>query len=812
MKKFIICLCLGLLSIGSYAQQSESKGTIRGTLIDSNTNQKLAYATISIKLENVATMRSTLSKEDGSFVLEKIPNGKHQLSIISVGFKKVSKEIEISDAALSVNIGEIYLATQGNNLQEVQVTTDKPLVKQEVDRISYDVQSDPESKFQTALDMLRKVPLVSVDADDNIQVKGSANFKVLINGRPSSLVARSPKDVFKAMPASSIVKIEVITNPPAKYDAEGLAGIINIITTQKLESGYNGTIGTRYNFPWGPGINGSLTLKKNKFALSAYYGSGYQDIPSTNFNSSRIGVLQETKLLQNGTNKNMWMWQYMESEMSYEFDTLNLLTATIGTNPGYGNQKSTQTSSLYNSTGALDQYFVLVNDGHNDWNGLDLGVNFQHGFKKNKDQLLTLSYKYSPNYNSSDTKISSRDNVNFTFNPYNQRNESGTKEHTYQMDYVHPIHKKLDIEAGVKAITRNNFSDYAQENFDPNSNEFVYDSTNSNTFDYQQNVYSFYNSYNVKLDSWGVRLGVRVEKTTVDADFKTTATTVKQDYTNVIPSISVQRKFKNMNSLNLGYTQRIERPSIWELNPFVNQNNPRFISYGNPNLKAVLTNNFEVGFSTFKKGSINVGASYSFANNTVQNVTTLGADTISRDTYENVGKDRKLGFNANISYPFSKKLNVNFNAMLSYIWIEGTYNAQFFTNEGFQGNAYAFASYTLPKDFRFRINMGYYSPWILLQGQSNEYVYTSFSVSREFFDKKLTVNANISNPWKKYRDWTQDFNTAQFIQRSNYQNFYRSYGCSISYRFGKLDGGVKKNQRGISNDDVKGKSGGQQGG
>lgn len=811
MKKVIIMLLFGILSYQAKAQNPEAKGIIKGTVIDSTSKQKLSYATITLKLENQTNLRTALSKEDGSFIFEKVPNGKHQVSILNVGYKKISKDIEISDNNFNINIGEIYLPTQGNNLQEVQVTTDKALVKQEVDRISYDVQSDPESKFQTALDMLRKVPLISVDADDNIQVKGSGNFRVLINGRPSSLVARNPRDVFKAMPASSIVKIEVITNPPAKYDAEGLAGIINIITTKKLESGYNGSVSSRYNFPWGPGMSASLTLKKNKFAMSAYYGNGYQDIPETGFNSSRVGILQETTLLQNGTNKNFWFWQYVESEMSYEFDTLNLLTATIGTNPGYGNTKSIQSSTLYGSTGALDQYFILRNNGKNNWSGTDIGLNFQHGFKKNKDQLLTLSYKYSPSTNGNENNVSTAENINYNFYPYKQKNESGTNEQTYQMDYVHPV-KKLDIEAGVKAILRNNYSEYSQHNYDPFVNDFVYDSTNSNNFNYQQNVYSFYNSYNLKLEKWGIRAGIRVERTTVDADFETTATTVKQDYSNVIPSISIQRKFKDMSSLNLGYTQRIERPSIWELNPFINQTNPRFISYGNPNLEAVLTNNFEVGYSTFKKGSINVGASYSFANNTIQNVSSLGADTISRDTYENIGKDRKLGFNANISYPFSKKLNVNVNALLSYIWIEGTYNSQFFTNEGFQGNAFAFASYTLPKDFRTRVNVGYYSPWIQLQGQSNEFVYSSFSVSKDFLDKKLTLTAQISNPWKKYRDWKQDFNTAQFIQTSNFQNFYRNYGCSISYRFGKLDGGVKKNQRGISNDDVKGKSGGGQGG
>ncbi len=807
-----IALLLITLSSFTFAQTIENTASIRGIIIDSSNNQPIAFATISLKIDGQTNLRSTLTKDDGSFVLEKVPFGKHQLSILSVGYNKKFIEVEVDANKNNLVLNSIVISQEEKTLKEVTVSTEKNLVKQEADRISYDVQSDPESKFQTALDMLRKVPLVTVDADDNIQVKGSSNFKVLINGRNSSLVARSPKDVFRAMPASSIVKIEVITNPPSKYDADGIAGIINVITTQKIESGYNGSISTRYNFIWGPGVNTNLTLKHNKFAVSAYYGMGSSSMPGTTWSNSRRSLLDNNTLNQEGVSKNGWTWNYLQTEMSYEFDTLNLLTAEIGWNPGNNNFSRTQNNSFYNSDGVLNQSFNLIDVNESTWNSLDLGLNYQKGFKKNKSQLLTLSYKYSPNINTSFNDVTQSNSFNYQFIPFQQDNRSGSIEQTYQIDYVQPINPKLDLETGVKAITRNNFSEYEFKYFDLLSNAYLIDSSQTNDFDYQQNVYSFYNSYNVKFDKWSLRAGLRLERTTVDANFTSSLTEVKQDYTNLIPSISIQRKLKDMSSINIGYTQRIERPNIWQLNPFVALNDPRFISYGNPNLNAVLTNNFELGYSTFKKGSINIGLNYSFADNTIQNITVLGADTISRTSFENVGNDKKLGLNGNINLPINKKINVNVNSQISYLWIEGALNGLTYKNSGIQGNLFAFVSYTLPKEYRLRMNFGYNSAQIQLQGQSNDFIFSSISVTKEFFNKNLMLSAQIANPFEKFRAWEMDQKSSDFVSSSRYQNFYRHYGFSITYKFGKLQGGVKKNNRSIQNDDTQQKSSGQQGG
>jgi len=263
MKKILLAIFCCSLSILASAQTSAPTITIKGSVIDSASKQPIGYVTVALEdAKSKTTVRSNLTKDDGTFQL-KGPVGNYILALVSVGYK--DKVLPLASSGDVIDMGKIVLQASSNKLGEVSITAAKPLMKQEVDRISYDVAADPEGKSITALDMMRKVPLITVDASDNIQLKGSSNYKILINGKESALMAKNPSDVLRSMPATNILKIEVITTPPAKYDAEGLAGIINIITVKNADQGYNFGINTRYNTLWGPGVNLNATVKEGKF-------------------------------------------------------------------------------------------------------------------------------------------------------------------------------------------------------------------------------------------------------------------------------------------------------------------------------------------------------------------------------------------------------------------------------------------------------------------------------------------------------------------------------------------------------------------
>ena len=804
MKTILSTLLFISISFLSLAQNAPQSITVKGIAIDSLTKQPLGYVTVALQdAKTNVPVKSNLTKDDGTFEL-KAPAGKsYSLILAYVGYQ--SKSLLIAGSGNIVDLGKIILQSSTHQLNDVVITAVKPLMTQEVDRISYNVAADPESKSVTALDMMRKVPLLTVDANDNIQLKGSGNYKILINGKESALMAKNPSDVLRSMPGTNIVKIEVITTPPAKYDAEGLAGIINIITTKNIDEGYNVGINVRDNTAWGPGVNLNGTVKQGKFGFSGYAGLGSQNTTVTHYGSNETFFSDQSVLTQSGLNSWDGNYKYANGDFSYEIDTLNLLTASIDFETNRNGQTTDGLTSTTLNNAITQQYYQNnLNNSHNQ--GFDASVNYQLGFKKSKDQLLTLSYKYSYSPNTQTTNNRFSDTVNYLQPNYNQYNNAGTKEHTVQIDYAQPLGKKLSIEAGGKAILRNDFSDFQSDTFDDISQQYVLDPTQTNNFTYRQNIYSLYNSYQLKLAKWTAKAGLRLEETTINADFSSVDTSLKTNYTNLIPSVSVQHSLTSTSSINFGFTERIQRPDIYQLNPFINRSNPQFISQGNPDLKPELNHVFELNYSRFSKGSINLGLSYSFSNNSIQNVSYLEPGDITNSTYQNVGSNRSLGLNVNTNYPITPKLSISINGLINKVWLKGTYDGSLDKNTGYVGNMFTNISYKFDDGYRIGTNTGYFSGNVNLQGKSSYFIFNSYVFSKDLLKKSATVSFVANNPWSKYWNGSSYTSTPDFYQESYNANTYRTFAIRLSYKFGKLSSDIKKNQHGIDNDDTKGKA------
>ncbi|MBD1392553.1 TonB-dependent receptor domain-containing protein [Mucilaginibacter glaciei] len=794
MKIFLLTALACILSALSFAQTTPPTITVKGIVIDSAINKPMGYATIAITdAVTNAPVKSMLTKDDGVFEISKLPAKAYKLSVLFVGYR--TKVLNISGNKAIEDVGTVNLSPSSKQLKEVSVVAARPLMKQEVDRISYDVLADPESKSLSALDMLRKVPLLSVDANDAIKLRGSGNYKILLNGKESALMARNPADILKAMPGTNIVKIEVITTPPAKYDAEGLAGIINIITSKNADQGYNGSVNAYYNTVFGYRTNLNLTLKQGKFGINAFGGVGNRRDVNTPFTNSTEFLKQPSTIMQSGSNYNGGSNNYVSTELSFEADTLNLLTGTFNYYKSNNTQGSNQLTMQVDNGIATN--YNTTNIGSGGYNGGDFGLNYQHGFKRNKNQLLTASYKYSNNGNSTNNNVSPGNTTD-----YRQFNKAGSKEHTTQLDYVHPL-KAITIEAGGKMINRANFSNFRNDILTA-SGEYVNDPTQTNDFDYKQDVYSLYNSYLLKLDKWTFKSGARFERTDIKANFSSTATNLDQGFNNLVPSVSIQRSLTG-STLTFGFTQRIQRPGIYQLNPFVNRSNPLYITVGNPSLVPAVNNNFELSYGRFTKGSFNLSSSYSFANNTIQNLASVNGN-VTTTSFANVGKNKNLALDLNMTIPFTPKLNLNVNAEIQQVWLKGAFNGQFYSNSGQQGHVFTNASYKFDDGFRIGANIGFDSRYVLLQGTDNYYLGYGANVSKEMFGKKASISLYANGPFSKYikldfRTITDDFRTTTY----NYQIF-RTFGLSFNYKFGKLNSTIKKNQRGINNDDSSGGS------
>ncbi|AZI25822.1 TonB-dependent receptor [Pedobacter sp. G11] len=801
MSRYLLTLCIVFqcILISNQATAQQNKFQLSGTLIDSVSGKPGEFFTIALSKDSTV-IKSAVSNEHGKFSFSGIVEGNYKVIIGALGYKSKTILVKLSR---DTDLNKILVVSSGNELGEVAVAASRPLIKQEPDRIVYDIQADAESKVLSVMDMMRKVPLLSVDADDNVKLKGTGNYRILINGKPSGILTRDPKEYLKSMPAAGVQKIEVITTPPSKYESEGLSGIINIITSRKMDNGYNGNLNARYQSPGGPSGNLNFTIKQGNFGANFYAGTGVWQVDGVKITDARNsrGVAIPSSLNSLGFQQTDNKWAWGGGELSYEIDSLNLITVEINPYAGYNQQNLNQHFDLRD--GSVLSSYDLDGKTRYEWGGTDYTFNYQKGFKDKKEHLLTFSYKFFDSSEPQTNDVMFNNRLNFTGVNYRQDNVSSSKEQTAQIDYVNPW-KKLTLEAGVKAILRRGDSDFQYLGFNSAQNSYIIDPAQSNVYGNDQNIFGVYNTYTLKLKDWTFKAGARLEGTYVTGNFETTSTSVKTYYFNLIPSVSFNRTLKNSQSLSLGFTQRIQRPGIWNLNPFVDKSRPNFEYFGNPDLDATLSNNFELTYSNFKKGSLNLSLSYNFANNTQQEVSTyFPAENLTRVTSFNIGKTRLLGTNANFNYPLTAKWNLNVSANINYIWLEGMINGVLAQNSGLTGYSSFTTSYKFEKTWKTSVSFNYGAPDVMLQGQSNNYYYLGFSGSKDIIKDKLTVSAMVANPFQKNREYRSFTEGVNFTQERIRENPFRRVSCSLNWKFGKLKGSIKKSERSINNDDTK---------
>jgi len=649
---------------------------------------------------------------------------------------------------------------------------------------------------------MRKIPYLSVDGDDNLLMKGNPSFRVFINGKPSLSIEGNLKAVLKSIPASTIESIEVITTPPSKYDAEGLAGIINIITSKRTGNGFNGSLNVNENFPvGGPGLGAAYTFKSGKFGLSSFGGSSSYHSPQTSNTNRRVDALGTT-LEQEGRQRSTNKTAYFGTELSYLLDTLNLLTAQFNYNGSRSKGQFVQASELAGLDGFLQSY-GFENENKATGYSVDAGINYEMGFKSMKNNLLTFSYLFGTNLNDKNGAIAFNNRMNFSNTDFRQTDHQRFREHTFQVDFVTQV-KKLNIEAGLKGILRNNSSDFDYSSLNTVSDGYETDAALSNSFSNTQNVFSAYNSYQLNLSSWSIDAGVRLERTLIRADFLSTNSIANQNYFNVIPSVAIAKNFENRSGINFSFSQMIRRPGINRLNPYVDRSNPNYEVTGNPNLKPVLLNNIQFGYSNNKKLSINIGLDYSFMNNLdLQVVSFDPATQISRITYANTGKSSSAGGNLNLSYPVTNSYNLRLNGNAMYLWLEGQDNGRIVNNDLLVYGLTLSNVLRLPHGWALNADLGINSRNPTgLQGYTNGFFSSAFNFNKDIIKDKFSIGGGIKNPFTKYQNNVDRTFGPLFSQVYKSRDYFRTFNISLNYNFGSLKNRINKNKLGIDNNDV----------
>ena len=824
----------GLLAAQNTANTSFQ---VKGILLDSLTQEGEPYATIKIvkKEAPAKALKMLVTDMKGQFQ-EKVPGtGNFVMTITSVGRTPIVKDFSVKAGEKLVDFGTLYIVDASNELGQVEIVAQKPLVKADIDKIEYNVQDDPDAQSNSVLEMLRKVPLVTVDGEDNIQVNGSSSFKVYVNGKPNNMMSNNPTEVLKSMPANSIKHIEVITNPGPKYDAEGVGGILNIVTVGSGLEGYTATFSANVSNR-GAGGGAFGTIKSGKLTVSARYNYNAQP---RNYSSGSQLVTPEavtensSNLDYDGSNKGHGSFQSGSMEASYEIDTLRLVTMSFGLWGG-GNKSNGSTDYIAtfpeNINAAPIYSYSAFNRSKSSWYSIDGGIDYQRLFKV-KDRMLTFSYKINTRPQTSDsyTEYEIDNGYNPDWADYlnrlkNQHNDGdqNTTEHTFQADYTTPIGKLHTLEAGAKYILRNNSSE--DDRFDADdTGKYEYNKDQSSHYKHLNDIIAAYLGYGLKVKRLSGRLGLRYEHTIQDVKYLVgRGEDFTKNFDDVVPSASIGYKLTDMSNLRLGYNMRIYRPGIWSLNPYLNDTDPSYISQGNPELDSEKSHAFNLSYSNFtQKFNINISARYSFTNNSIENVTRLMPDTeieglknptgkdVLYSTYANIGKTRYASVNGYVNWNATPRTRIYMNMSGNYSYLEGSEGMR---NDGWSLFAYGGAQQTLPHDWRISLNVFGQTPWIMLQGKGSSFFDYGLSVNKSFLDKRLTLSAFASNFFKKYMDQSSTTEGSGFIRESNYKYSRQRFGISVSYRIGELKASVKKAARTISNDDVKSGGSGSGGG
>jgi outer membrane receptor for ferrienterochelin and colicin len=791
MRRILLPLLL-LYHLVPWAQKREQTVLLKGKVVDSLTGLPID-ATLTLTDKKTAKLwRTRATRADGTFEIQAPAGSAGVLHLTAIGYQPRDLVLGAPDTKKEwFDLGQVTMAIVPTSLKDVVVTAGRPLVKREVDRISYDVQADPDNKANDALDMLRKVPMVTVDAADVVQLKGSYNFQIFINGKPSALMTANPSDVLKAIPAATILKIEVITVPPSKYDAEGLTGIINVITLKSSADGINGSLFVRYNSVFGERGSVSLNVGKGRFTGAGLLGMGRQPMLNTSMGARLTTISPPSELSQQGVRSNGGNFNNGKVDLGYELDSFNLLTAA----GDFFNRKFSQVTSthseLIDTPNSVSQSYNLLNAGPVASGALDASLGYQRRFRGSNDGSLSFSYRYAATSNSQGNTVTVSDAINYGGNNYVQTNSLRTAAHNFELNMVRPG-KKWIIEAGVKAILAVNDSRFSDDTLNTATGQHDRDSALTNEFRYHQNIYSVYLSTHLRLPGWELKAGLRLENTVINRSYSQGSPANGQDYLNLLPALSVKRDIATGNSISLGYSQRIQRALATQLNPFVDKSDPAFIFTGNPSLRPVVNHILELDYNHPARLSVNASLDFTYSNDPIQKVTRLVSDTVSESTFQNVGQNRSAGIHLTLSCPLLTKLNLILNAQLSHLWMTGIVNGQSYSNDGTQGNVAASARYLLGRQLTVSINFNYNGGNVYLQGRSSDYAYAGFNVIREFWGKRATLTISAFSPWNKFSQNSAYTGTPAFRQVNYYQFYDRNFRFAFNYKFGRPDSGKKR--------------------
>ena len=808
MKQFRTFLVMTLMTLSSVAM---AQTTVKGTLMDETLGEAEPFATIRVfkagKTEKPVAM--FLTDENGQFSQEVKGKGKFDIVFSSVGKEDLKMTITLGQEN-PLSLDTLYIKENATMLKGVEIVAQKPLVKMEVDKMSYNVAEDEDSKSNTVLDMLRKVPMVTVDGQDNITVNGSSSFKVYVDGMPNVMFSANPSMVFKSMPATAVKSIEVMTNPGAKYDAEGAAGVLNIVMNKQNPqaaqslNGYNGTLrATAGNKQLGASafING----QQGKLSYSANVMTSYNRPGNTNTEMEQIQDNGMSQLLTSESNVKT-PFTMGSLSLGYQIDPMSTLNLTAQVNSMTMKSSGTSLTTMGGNSFGSDFSYKSTTDTKMSRTSFNGSIDYQRFFNQEHTQSLALTYQL--NYSPATTEMHNDFNTTSDYIDLTNRysdNHDKTTNHTFQLDYTMPLGTGQTLSLGGKLQLHDATSDskyYLKDIYDPNT---------SSEYEYKNSILAGYGEYAGNFGKLGAKAGLRYEYTWQDVKYHLgNGEDFKKDYGSLVPTASLQYNLGVGSNLGLTYNMRISRPGISYLNPYVDKTNPIAISYGNPELDVEKNHNLSLVYNMFtSKLMVNLNLHHNFVDNAISQYSFYDSNNLLNTTYGNVVQRHQTGISGYVNYLLTKDTRLFFNGGLNYTDLRSDALDQ--KNSGWTFNAMVGLQQTLPWDLKLSAFAITSTKNYTLQGWSGGFNILTATLSKSLLKDKLTIGVQGILGLNKGGKLNIESETRgkDFTSHTNVKVPIYGVALTVSYTFGNSKMTSKQHVNRVQNDFIEQQSQGE---
>ncbi len=810
-KVLLLTIAICIVSVKLNAQTT-GDGKITAKVIDAQNNESVPYATaIVINRKTKAVVKGAQTDADGNLVIAGIPNGVFTFKISYVGYQTMVRDsVSISDIAKTINLGTIKMKTaKGTVLNEVAITAQKSSMQLGIDKKVFSVDQSLVSEGGSASDLLQNVPSVQTDIDGNVSLRGSTGVKVLIDGKPSLIAGGNVAQILQSLPASSIESVELITNPSAKYDAEGQSGIINIVLKKNKKLGFNGSValtgGNQNNY----NASTNLSFQNKKINIYGNYsyrygnrlGGGYNNITYLNsaFATAYANQNTDSKSLEKGHN--------VKAGIDYYVTDKSILSFTAGFNNRDNDRNEFLKIDKFNNQNSPLELSNRDNSNLGSGGSYDLNLDFTQKFNKPKEEL-TFNFSFSEgtndNYQIYNTNIYNIGGNAVGTLPDIQRNDGNGLNRNYniQTDYTLPVGKAGKIEAGYRSQIKFAENSTYSDRFSNLTGEYEVNYSLTNEFNSKDQVHALYVNYQNQIKDFGYQFGLRAEDATLDTRLGMYTSSGLQyspgkvEYTRLYPSIFLTQKFKGEQQVQLNYSRRVNRPRGWDTNPFLDVSDPLNYRQGNPNLKPEDVHAFELSYMKFwSKITFTSSVYIRQTNDVIQRVRTDPDENgITISTPQNLTSQLNSGMEFIGRVDVSKAWNFTANVNLYQSKIKGVPSYGILENSGFSWNANLTNNFVLPYNITMQLKGDYRAPEVMAQGKRNAMYAVDAGAKYDFKNKKSSLSLNVRDVFNT-RQWsmTTEANNTIIDFRRRMQGTMAN--LTFSYRFGKNDFNFKKSKK-----------------